>query len=82
MSPCIPAVKLAQQGLTMKQWKTWPYILHSIDRKEVHIFNYLPQQLAQNLVNCVIRSENLTALFFAKSRNLIGTLGLAKFGPK
>ena len=37
---------------------------------------------AQNLVNCIIRIENSTALFFAKSRNLIGTLGIAKFGPK
>ena len=35
-----------------------------------------------NLVNCVIRIENSIVLSFAKSRNLIGTLGIAKFGPK
>ena len=27
--PCIPAVNLAQEGLIMKQWKTWPYFHQS-----------------------------------------------------
>ena len=36
----------------------------------------------QNLVNCIIRIENSTSLFSAKSRNLIGTGGISKFGPK
>ena len=36
--------------------------------------------LVQNLVNCIIRIENSTSLFSAESRNLIGTLGIAKFG--
>ena len=36
----------------------------------------------QNLVNCIIRIKNSAALFFAKFCNLIGTLRIAKFGPK
>ena len=27
--PCIPVVNLAQQGLIIKQWKTWPHFLQS-----------------------------------------------------
>ena len=46
------------------------------------IYNNLSQQLPSYLVNCIIRIENSTALFLAKSYNLIGTGGIAKFGLK
>ena len=38
--------------------------------------------LIQNLVNCIIRIKNLAAFFSAKSSTLIGTQGIAEFGPK
>ena len=36
----------------------------------------------QNLVNCITRIENLTALSLAKPRNLIGAEKITQFGPK
>ena len=48
------------------------------------VFNYLPQRLRSNSsqLHHSIQIENSTALFFAKSRNLIGTIGTAGIGPK
>ena len=51
-------------------------------KQTTEIFDYLPHNCVQNPVNCIIQIENSTALFFAISRNLIGTLGIAEFGPK
>ena len=46
------------------------------------IFDYLQLQLNSNIVNCIIRIKNSTALLSAKSRNGIGTREIADFGPK
>ena len=46
------------------------------------IFNCCRSNFVQDLVKCIIQMENSTALFSAKSRNLVGTQGIAEFGPK
>ena len=59
------------------------YIFHVLRPKQAREkFSHLPEQPFSNLVNCIIRIENSTSLFPAKSCNLIGSGGIAKFGPK
>ena len=56
------------------------YLLHSVQPEKSS--TTCRSKFVQNLVNCIIRIENSTALLFAKSRNLIGTVGIAEFRPK
>ena len=82
--PCIPAVNLVQEGLIMKRWKTWPCFL----QLSIRLNGTTASNLNPAGVFSILQSNRkfyhiyTVTIVIHKSHNLIGTEGIAKFGPK